>query len=219
MAEQGCPEYPAYVPYLSWGQKIKDYRMSREPEVSQSAFAQSIGIQLSRLVQLETDQGEPSYEEHFKFADRWCNGDIESWWVRDQGFGPSTPSQDKRALQDLRRDYKRDKSRMVRYRTLLIQVLNMARATSGRDIGQWLRKVFRAMQELNDMDLMPESMIEMNPDEFLRMTVIREDAPTLRQVRGIINSWNQAWEKATPEQRKVFKGFNEKMKKFGGHDD
>lgn len=214
MAEKGCPEYPAYVPYLSWGQKINDYRLTREADISQSAFAVSIDIDLKRLQELEADKAEPSYEEHFKFADRWANADIESWWVRDQGFAPSTPSQDRRALIDLRRDYKRDKARLGRYRILLIEALSIGRATNARDIGHWFKKAYRTMQELNDMDLAPEGMLEMDPEDYLRKTIVDGDALTYKQTRKLSSSWDLVWEKATPNEKRLLKGFNIKMKQI-----
>ena len=214
MAE-GCPEYPAYVPYLSWGTKINDYRLSRDAEVSQGAFAVAIGIDIKRLQELERDQGEPSYAEHQKFADMWCDGDLEQWWVRDQGFPPSSPSQDKRALRDLRRDYKKDKARLNRYRSVLIEGLQMATSENPRGIGQWFRKAYRAMEELNDRDQWPDILLSFNPDGFLERRLATRGQLTRKEVNRLINSWDLLWEKADPNTKKMLTGFNKKLNKAG----
>jgi hypothetical protein len=212
---EGCPEYPAYVPFLSWGQKIHDYRLDRDAEISQGAFAKAISIDLKRLQALEEDISEPSYEEHQMFADMWCGGDIEQWWIRDQGFPPSSPSQDKRALRDLRRDYKKDKARLNRYRAILIQGLQLATSENPRDIGQWFRKVYRAMEELNDRDQWPEKLTEYDPDLFLARRLTTEGSLTRKEMRKLGNSWAQIWDKSNEVQRKILIGFNEKLIKMG----
>jgi hypothetical protein len=120
-----------------------------------------------------------------------------------------------RALRDLRRDYKKDKARLNRYRAILIQGLQLATSENPRDIGQWFRKVYRAMEELNDRDQWPEKLTEYDPDLFLARRLTTEGSLTRKEMRKLGNSWAQIWDKSNEVQRKILIGFNEKLIKMG----
>lgn len=216
MADKGgCPEYPAYVPYLSWGTKIHEYRLDRESEVSQAAFAKSIGMPLDRLQDLEADRAEPSYEEHQKFADLWCGGDLDMWWVRDQGFPPSTPSQDRDALRTLRRDHKKIKAARNRYRSICIEALKVAISGNKKNMGQIFEKMLDSMEEFNDKDHLPKAIINLPHDHFRGMELGATDTLTRKQIKSLGRSWGLILEKADPAAQKLLKSFDSKLKKLG----
>ena len=216
MTDDGCAEYTAYVPYMSWGDKIADYRKTREYEVSQAAFANSIGIDLKRLQDLESNRADPTYEEHQKFADLWCQGDVDLWYIRDQGFAPSTPSQDKRALRELRHEHKHLTYKYNRYRTLLIEMLQMAVADHPRRFGEWVTRIHETMIEVNDDQFWPDSVRMLTRDDMLRKRCVSEDVLTKRQIKSLHNKFKRAWAIVDDRTRDVYlKPYRDHLIKLG----